>query len=162
MAAERARQEALPILTVRKFSFGRDVEDVLRFQVEIYETNFPGFRVTEDFLRDYRRQLRRACRQWNEGLFVLDENGHARAFLWVGLISTMVNPCIGYVKNIYVDPDLRRKGWGRELLRLAENWSRERGATCIELDATVHNEEAVRLYQRAGYQTCRLRMVRDL
>ena len=162
MAAERSRQEALPILTVRKFSFSRDAEDVLRFQVEIYETNFPGFRVTESFLRDYRRQLRRACRHWNEGLFVVDDNDRARAFLWVGLISTMVNPCIGYVKNIYVDPDLRRKGWGRELLRLAENWCRDRGATTIELDATVDNQVAVNLYRRAGYETRRLRMARDL
>jgi ribosomal protein S18 acetylase RimI-like enzyme len=162
LAADRARQEPLPILTVRKFSFGRDAEDVLRFQVEIYETNFPGFKVNESFLRDYRRQLRRAARQWSEGLFVLDENGRPRAFLWVGLISTMVNPSIGYIKNIYVDPDLRRKGWGRELLRLAENWCRERGATSVELDATVANEEAVRLYRRAGYETCRLRMARDL
>jgi len=162
LAAERARQEALPILTVRKFSFGRDVEDVLRFQVEIYETNFAGFKVTESFLRDYRRQLRRAARQWNEGLFVLDEDGRPRAFVWVGLISTMVNPCVGYIKNIYVDADLRRKGWGRELLRLVEIWCRERGATSIELDATVENEQAVALYERAGYETRRLRMVRDL
>jgi len=162
VAADRSEQNSLPLVVVRKFDFGRDVEDVLRFQVEIYERNFPGFRVTESFLRDYRRQLKRAARMWTEGLFVLDEARRPRAFLWVGLVSTMVSPCVGYIKNIYVDSDLRGTGWGRELLRVAEKWSRERGATQVELDASVCNREAVRLYEKCGYHTVRLRMVREL
>jgi ribosomal protein S18 acetylase RimI-like enzyme len=162
VAADRSAQTPLPLPAVRRFDFGRDAEDALRFQVEIYETNFPGFRVTESFLRDYRRQLKRASRMWTEGLFVIDEAGRPRAFLWVGLISTMVSPSVGYVKNLYVDPDLRRAGWGRELLRVAENWARERGATRVELDASTCNPTAVRLYEQAGYRTTRLRMAREL
>jgi ribosomal protein S18 acetylase RimI-like enzyme len=162
VAADRFRQNPLPLPVIRRFDFGRDVEDVLRFQVEIYETNFPGFRVTESFLRDYRRQLKRASKMWTEGLFVLDEARRPRAFLWVGVISTMINPAVGYVKNIYVDPDLRGAGWGRELLRVAENWARERGAAQVELDASLCNPEAVGLYENAGYRTIRLRMSRNL
>ncbi|MGQ9730984.1 MAG: GNAT family N-acetyltransferase [Candidatus Zipacnadales bacterium] len=163
MALEKTSpQKLLPLLNIRRFDFNRDIEAVLRFQVEIYETNFPGFRVTESFLRDYRKQLRHARRQWTEGLFILDDGDKPRAFLWVGLISTMITPTIGYIKNIYVDPELRRQGWGRELLRVAEQWARAHGASEIELDASVCNEEAVRLYEAMGYETRRLRMVKDL
>jgi len=162
MASEPAYQQRLPLLSIRDFHFGRDTEAVLRFQVEIYETNFPGLRVTETFLRDYRRQLRRVSRQWNEGLFVLDDGQGPCGFLWVGLVSTMVSPSVGYIKNIYIRPGLRGQGWGRELLRTAEKWAAERGATEIELDASVCNEEAVRMYESAGYATRRLRMVKDL
>ena len=162
MALESLYQKRLPLLCIREFNFNRDVEAVLRFQVEIYEANFPGFRVTETFLRDYRRQLRRASRQWSEGLFVLDDGQVPRGFLWVGVIATMICPTVGYVKNIYVEPDLRGRGWGREMLRVAEQWVAERGATEIELDASVCNQEAVRMYETAGYDTRRLRMVKDL
>jgi ribosomal protein S18 acetylase RimI-like enzyme len=162
MALEYPSQGLLPLLIVRELNFNRDIETILRFQVEIYETNFPGFRVTEQFLRDYRRQLRRVVRQWNEGLFVLDDGERPRGFLWVGLISTLICPTIGYVKNIYIDPDLRGQGWGRELLRTAEQWAAERGAQEIELDASVCNQEAVRMYETAGYRTRRLRMAKDL
>jgi ribosomal protein S18 acetylase RimI-like enzyme len=162
MALETQYQKHLPMLSIREFHFNRDAEAVLRFQVEIYETNFPGFRVTETFLRDYRRQLRRASRQWTEGLFVVDDGEGPRGFLWVGLMSTMVSPAVGYIKNIYVTPDLRGCGWGRELLRAAEKWALERGGTEIELDASVCNDEAVRMYETAGYETRRLRMVKAL
>jgi len=162
VAAERPHQDSLPLISVRRFDFGRDVEDVLRFQVEIYERNFPGFRVTESFLRDYRRTLKRASRLWSEGIFVLDEAKRPRGFLWVSLIATMVSPCVGYVKNVYVDPDLRGKGWGRELVRVAEAWARERGAKQVELDASVCNPDAIALYEQFGYRTVRLRMARDL
>ena len=162
MALESPYQSQLPLLSTREFHFNRDIEAVLRFQVEIYETNFPGFRVTETFLRDYRRQLRRVSRQWTEGLFVLDDGQGPCGFLWVSLISTMVAPSVGYIKNVYIRPDLRGQGWGRELLRAAEKWVAERGATQIELDASVCNQEAVRMYETAGYQTVRLRMAKEL
>jgi ribosomal protein S18 acetylase RimI-like enzyme len=162
MALETSRQKALPLVTVRTLDFNRDAEAVLRFQVEIYERNFPGFRVTESFLRDYRKQLRRASRQWSEGLFVLDDGENARGFLWVGLVGTMVAPSVGYIKNLYVDPTLRGQGWARVLLGMAEKWVSDKGATEIELDASVCNPEAVRLYEAAGYETQRLRMAKDL
>jgi len=150
------------MLVVREFDFHRDAERVLRFQVEIYEKNFPGFRVTQTFLRDYRRQLRKSARHWTEGISVLCDGEKARGFLWVGLISTMITTSVGYIKNLYVEPDLRRQGWGRELLRTAEEWAREHGAHEMELDASVCNPEAVELYEGAGYQVARLRMMRRL
>ncbi len=162
MAAEEAQQSSLPMVAVRDFDFSRDIESVLRFQVEIYERNFPGFIVTEVFLRDYRRQLRRAGRQWTEALYVACDGRQTRGFLWVGLVSTMVNPCVGYIKNLYIDPGLRGQGWGRELLRIAEDWAEERGASEIELDASVCNEDAVKLYETGGYEIRRLRMGRRL
>src|SRR5437868_4217653 len=34
---------------------------------------------------------------------------------------------VGYVEAWYVDPDLRRSGYGRALLQAAEIWARSRG-----------------------------------
>ena len=116
MAAEEAQQSSLPMVAVRDFDFSRDIESVLRFQVEIYERNFPGFIVTEVFLRDYRRQLRRAGRQWTEALYVACDGRQTRGFLWVGLVSTRVGE--GAAED--------RRGLGRGARRKRDRAGRER------------------------------------
>ncbi|MCE5216725.1 GNAT family N-acetyltransferase [bacterium] len=149
-------------LQIRPLNWRRHSEDVLEFQREIYETNFPGFIATAQFLRDYSNELRRAMNNPTEGLYVLEEEGRACGFLWVSLIGTMVDPCIGYIRNIYVAPSLRGQGHGRELLVFAENWCTSRGVLRIALDASCCNKHAVQLYERTGYAAVRLRMEKRL
>ena len=136
--------------------------DVLEFQREIYEANFPGFLADRQFIRDYADQLRRAIHNTDEGVFVLETERRARGFLWVALISTMVEPCVGYIKNIYVAPELRGRGHARRMLRFAEAWCLRKGVSRISLDASCCNGRAIGIYQQAGYETVRVRMEKCL
>ncbi len=147
---------------VRRMDWRRDADAVTRFQVEIYELNFPGFRVTPSFLRAYRGDMRRALRSPDEELFVVDDGTGAAGFLWVAVIATMVDARVGYVKNLYVAPHLRGQGWGRCLLQVAEEWFRAEGLHKAELDASVCNPAAVATYERSGYLAVRLRMAKEL
>ena len=45
---------------IKRLNWRTHHRDVLEFQREIYETNFPGFVVSKRFLRDYASQLRRS------------------------------------------------------------------------------------------------------
>jgi ribosomal protein S18 acetylase RimI-like enzyme len=74
----------------------------------------------------------------------------------------MVDPCVGYIKNIYVASRLRGQGYGKVLLRFAEQWCAGHGVNRISLDASCCNEHAVSLYRRAGYEATRLRMEKDI
>lgn len=147
---------------IRPFNWRRHLRAVLEFQREIYETNFPGFAVDRRFLRDYEDQLRRAAESPCEALFVLEEGPQVGGFLWVSLISTMIEPCVGYIKNIFVAPDLRGRGFGRQLLAHGEHWCLGQGVTRVSLDASCCNERAMGLYEGAGYRTVRVRMEKDL
>lgn len=147
---------------IRKFNWRRDRQAVLEFQYEIYERNFPDFRVDERFLRDYKHQLRQATRAPAQRLWVLDEGGGVCGFVWATLISTMVDDCVGYIKNIYVAPQWRGQGYGQQLLATAEQWFRQQGVNQAVLDASVDNEAARTLYERMGYQVTRLRMEKRL
>lgn len=58
---------------------------------------------------------------------------------------------VGYIEAWYVDPDVRRAGLGRQLLRAAEGWARARGYREMASDALLENEQSHRAHRRAGY-----------
>lgn len=147
---------------IRKFNLRTDLQAVLQFQYETYQRNFPRFRVDRDFLQDYTRQLRAAARSRSEQLRVLEVDGQVRGFVWGALITSMVDEFIGYIKNVYVVPEIRGQGHARHLIAAIEDWFRSQGASKSALDASIGNREALTLYAKAGYQTSRLRMEKPL
>ncbi len=135
-----------------------DRDAVLSFQYEVYERNFPGFRVSEAFLRDFAMQLKQAVRSPYEAVYVLADGGRVCGFLWIEVRATMVDPIVGYVKNVYVSPDLRGQGYGTMLLQTADDWFQAQGCPKASLDVSVCNGEAIALYRAAGYEVARHRM----
>ena len=61
-------------------------------------------------------------------------------------------PRCGYVDQMYVRPNYRGRGLGRELLRRCEAWFRELGIGHVLLHAAPR---ALRFYEREGYQSNR-------
>ena len=59
---------------------------------------------------------------------------------------------VGYVEAWYVDPDVRRSGYGRALLAAAEDWARERGYREMASDAQLGNDGSLTAHLRSGYQ----------
>ena len=143
---------------IRPMNWRTDRVAVLGFQKEVYETNFAGFAVTVGFLRDYDSQLRQAARSRAEQVLVLDDEGAVRGFVWMAVLTTMADPLVGYIKNIYVEPQLRGQGWGQRMLEEADRWFLEHGCPKAALDATIANSRAVRTYLGAGYEPVRYRM----
>lgn len=58
----------------------------------------------------------------------------------------------GYVGFLGVLPARRRQGLGRELLRWAVGWARERGAGLVELQVESSNDRALDLYRGEGFE----------
>ena len=64
---------------------------------------------------------------------------------------------VGYVEGWYVDADVRLRGWGRLLVRAAEDWARSQGCTEMASDCLLANEVSIAAHLRLGYaETCRL------
>ena len=145
-----------PVL--RDFVWRTDRHAVLSFQKEVYETNFPGFRISQGFLRDYEQQLKQALRQPGERIVVMEEAGEIVGFIWLSLMQTMVEPLVGYIKNIYVAPAMRCRGCARMLLDEADRWFISHGCKKSGVDASVCNPRAIAVYEAAGYQPTRYRM----
>ena len=58
----------------------------------------------------------------------------------------------GELKRMYVRPAFRGGGFGKMILdRLAEH-AREHGVALVRLETGIHQEAAIRLYERAGFR----------
>ena len=58
---------------------------------------------------------------------------------------------VGYIEAWYVDPQVRGQKLGRDLVHVAEQWSREKGCAEMASDTWLENEAGIQVHQRMGY-----------
>jgi ribosomal protein S18 acetylase RimI-like enzyme len=56
------------------------------------------------------------------------------------------------LKRFYVRPAFRNNGLGKNLLRHLEEFARAQGISVVRLETGIHQHEAIRLYEQAGYK----------
>jgi aminoglycoside 6'-N-acetyltransferase I len=92
----------------------------------------------------------------------MDDEGVAMGFVEVST-RDYVEGCssspVGYVEGIYVCPEHRGAGVGRELIRVAEAWARERG--CIEMgsDTGLDDTRSISFHEALGFRETDRRIV---
>jgi len=59
---------------------------------------------------------------------------------------------VGYIEAWYVDPDLRRQGWGARLVQAAEAWAVEQGCTEMASDCELENTTSYQAHLALGYE----------
>lgn len=59
---------------------------------------------------------------------------------------------VGYIEAWYVDPDVRRGGNGRALLKAAEEWACEQGYQEMASDALIDNHVSHAAHEHSGYR----------
>jgi aminoglycoside 6'-N-acetyltransferase I len=58
---------------------------------------------------------------------------------------------VGYIEGWYVDKDLRRKGTGKNLVKIAENWLRANNCLEIASDVELHNKVSQQAHTALGF-----------
>jgi aminoglycoside 6'-N-acetyltransferase I len=111
---------------------------------------FPGL-VEED-----EEEMRQTLARPDAAVFVLERDGGKMLAGYVEAGSrSVVDGCstspVGYIEAWYVDPDARRAGHGRALLRAAEQWARDQGYTEMGSDALMDNLVSHEAHKRSGY-----------
>lgn len=110
-----------------------------------------GYPASEDELRE---RFTRITRHSDYDLLVLEENGILLGC--VGLFQAQAfEHDTTYVRIVafVVNAKHRRQGIGRRLIRAAEDWAHERGATAVLLNSgnRPEREAAHHFYQEMGY-----------
>lgn len=59
---------------------------------------------------------------------------------------------VAFLEGWYVDPDLRRQGLGRALVRAAEQWALEHGFTEIASDTELENDASLAAHLALGFE----------
>lgn len=83
--------------------------------------------------------------------------------LWMGnAIDQLTGERHAHLFLLYVAPEHRRRGIGTALLQYAQNWAVRRGDKQIGLQVFLANQPALNLYQKLGFQTQSLWMVKPI
>ena len=81
-------------------------------------------------------------------------DGSLVAFIEAGMRSH-VEGCetspVGYIEAWYVDEHVRGQKLGREMVRVAENWAREKGMAEMASDTWLENELSIAAHLKMGY-----------
>jgi len=109
---------------------------------------------------DYDRDLRDIQGQYLDcggGFWVLEEDGQV-----VGCVGMRpVSEALVELRRLYLVPDVRKRGYGRDLIMTAVDWGRARGYPTIELWSDVAFERAHVLYEAAGFKRVGFRVADD-
>jgi aminoglycoside 6'-N-acetyltransferase I len=89
-------------------------------------------------------------------IFVMsNESGELVAFIEAGLRAygegCETSP-VGYIEAWYVVEHLRGQKLGRDLVHVAEQWAREKGAREMASDTWLDNETSIAAHLKLGYQ----------
>jgi len=119
------------------------------------------FSIEADFRPDVERQRRGLAlllaAPAQSLVLVAERGGEVVGMVTVQLVvSTAEGAQSGLLEDMVVAPAARGRGIGRRLLEAAEGWTRERGATRLQLLADRENGPALRFYERMGWRGTRL------
>ena len=81
--------------------------------------------------------------------------------IWLSAQVNVPHP-IGFIYDIVIDEAMRGKGFGKQAMLAIEDKARKLGPESIALHVFFHNTTAVGLYEKIGYKTRSLNMVKEL
>lgn len=95
---------------------------------------------------------------------VRDENGAAVGVIWLAhdVPGSGLAPTTGFIYDVVIYPEYRRRGYGREAMLALEDEARRLGLTALALHVFGHNTTARHLYETLGYQATNINMRKDL
>jgi GNAT superfamily N-acetyltransferase len=142
--------------TIRQARLG-DADELARLRWEFrIEFGTPATRDLDAFVQEFRSFTRDAFADgspWRA--WVAEDGGRLVGCAWLRLVEKVPHPNrslderpIAYVTNMFVDADHRNSGLGRELLRRAVDFARERGVDGV---VVWPSERSRPFYERAGF-----------
>lgn len=104
---------------------------------------------------EYESEMRSLLRRDDAAVFVAERpDGSVCGYVEVGS-RAYADGCrtspVGYIEAWYVDPDVRRSGYGRALLEAADAWARGRGYSEMASDALLDNTVSHEAHIRSGF-----------
>ena len=107
--------------------------------------------------------LREDLRRDRAGIYVAEHEGRVVGFVFARLVKDAADelPFV-HISSIAVEPAWRRRGIASRLMEQVEALARLAGVDTVELEVSLVNLEAMRLYERRGYVTYRAVMKKAL
>ncbi|SHJ60550.1 ribosomal protein S18-alanine N-acetyltransferase [Parasporobacterium paucivorans] len=126
-------------MTVRKMTTD-DIPEVAQIEKQCFHQPWSA----EEILRTY---------QSVTSLFTVAEEGRKV----VGYVGMYLVPDEGYIINVAVSPLFRKKGVATQLIAQILEDAKEEGVQNVSLEVRKSNQEAIRLYEKIGFESVGIR-----
>lgn len=78
----------------------------------------------------------------------------------VGFLEASIRPFVedchsenvGYLEGWWIEPEFRRNGIGKSLVKMAENWARSKGCAEMASDSEIGNDLSLTAHLNLGYE----------
>jgi len=145
----------------------KDIRDILPVWGQLAEFHSgldTAFTPSAQWAREYGSYLRVLISR-DDALAVMAKDGAEVVGYAVGRI-TMLPPFFehrtrGYIHDVFVKPQFRRRGVGRRLVDEILRWLRQRGVNLVELTVAANND-AVPFWERLGFRVYMYQMKKEL
>ena len=134
----------------------RSVEEHARYD-PVYSAGPDAEKVMRRFLADLSSSS-------HSSLFVAESGGEVVGFLSGELRegSPAFSPKTwAAVEDVYVVPELRSHGIGRDLFEAFQEWAHQKGATGVSLQVAAGNRRAREFYERLGFREVSVYVVKE-
>lgn len=88
-------------------------------------------------------------------VFLASEKGQAVGFAECSLRHDYVEGTdtspVGYLEGIFVQPEYRKKGLAKELVKACEQWAKEKGCSEFASDCELNNNESKIFHKALGF-----------
>ena len=139
------------MLNYRKIKPEDDEElaGIVRSNLERFHLDIPGT-VYFDPELDHLSSFYNADPEKRAYFIALDENGAMIG--GVGIAEFSGIPSCAELQKLYLSDSAKGKGYGRELVRLAEDWARNAGYRNMYLETHTNLSVAMKLYEKMGFR----------
>lgn len=113
--------------------------------------------------REYDALLPQGVATPNQFLFTIqeEESGTPVGMIWYALRQSGPKQ-IAFIYDVSIKPEHRRKGYAQAAFEAVEKLARAQGLSAIDLHVFGHNQAAIALYQKIGFQATNLLMRKPL
>lgn len=87
----------------------------------------------------------------NECVFVADVNGKVAGYVHIIKFNTLYYKSMANIQGMVVAKEHQRKGYGKELMKAAEDWARDKDIEMVRLNSGFVRPEAHKFYRAIGY-----------
>lgn len=135
----------------------RDIKEILPVWGELagfHASLDPAFTPSSEWPREYGAYLRSLMSR-EDALALVAKDGTEIIGYAVGRVTTLPpffeHRIRGYIHDVYVREEFRRRGLGRRLVEQILTWFRRRGVTMVELTVAANNRDAIPFWERLGF-----------
>lgn len=151
-------------MDIRKATL-KDFDKVLEIKLEskVEERKYnPSLEPVNKVIANYKEYLTNDLKSEWRAVFIAIEKDKVIGIITAKIYRTLIvagDERRGYISNLFVSPEFRRKGTGSKLFDEAIEWLKSKGAKGLTLEIHSLNKDKVKFYHKKGFKDFTIKMV---